>query len=182
VIDNVSDGTGTGVLNLTVPDFDGTGAFTPVPVALSDGGANTSARLTGHVTFSSSKSYSVESDTGTTLMAATQASTLSDVGSIDVSSQAGANAAIIVCDSALDFVNGTRASLGAIQNRVEETISNLSTTSENLTAARSRIQDADFAAETAELTRSQVLQQAGMAMLAQANAVPQQVLTLLRGG
>lgn len=84
-------------------------------------------------------------------------------------------------DSALDFVNGLRAKLGAVQNRVESTISNLSATSENLSAARSRIQAADFAKETAELTRSQVLQQAGMAMLAQANALPNNVLSLLRG-
>jgi flagellin len=184
VIDNVTDGTtGTGVLNLQTPDFDGTGAsstFTPVPVALNDGG-NTSARLTGRVTFSSPTSYAVSSDTGTTLLTQQASSTLSDAGSIDISSQAGANAAIIVCDSALQFVNGVRAKLGAIQKRVETTISNLSATEENLTAARSRIQDADFAQETSELTRSQVLQQAGMAMLAQANAVPNQVLQLLRG-
>jgi len=74
-----------------------------------------------------------------------------------------------------------RASLGAIQNRVQNTISNLQTTSENVSAARSRIQDADFAMETANLTRAQILQQAGTAMLAQANSLPQNVLSLLRG-
>jgi flagellin len=181
LIDNVSDGaTATGVINVVAPDVDGAGAFTPTPVALSDGATN-AARVTGKVTFNSSSSFSVGSDTGTTLMTATTGSTLSSVGAIDIGSQTGANDAIVVVDSALDFVNGLRAKLGAVQNRVESTISNLSATSENLTAARSRIQDADFAKETAELTRSQVLQQAGMAMLAQANALPNNVLTLLRG-
>jgi flagellin len=181
IIDNVSDGTGTGVLNLTAQDFDGTGAFTPVPVPLNDGG-NTSARLTGRVVFSASESYSVQSDTGTTLFTQTAASVLQDVGSIDITSQQGSNDAIIVVDGALAFVNGLRAKLGAIQNRVESTVSNLNATYENLTAARSRIQDADYAQETAALSRSQVLQQAGIAMTAQANAVPNQVLQLLRGG
>jgi flagellin len=180
LIDNVTDGAGTGTLNVASADVDGSGAFSPTPVALADGGTN-SARVTGKVTFNSSDSFSVSSDTGTTLMTAATGSTLSSVGSIDIGSQQGANDAIVVVDSALSFVNGLRAKLGAVQNRVESTISNLSATSENLTAARSRIQDADFAQETAELTRSQVLQQAGMAMLAQANALPNTVLTLLRG-
>ncbi|MET0385886.1 MAG: flagellin [Polyangiales bacterium] len=179
-IDNVSDGAGTGALNIVAPDVDGSGSFSPVSQALSDG-ANTSARVTGKVTFNSSESFSVASDTGTTLMAATAGSTLASVGQIDIGSQQGASDAITIIDSALNSVNGSRAKLGAVQNRVESTISNLSATSENLTAARSRIQDADFAQETAELTRSQVLQQAGMAMLAQANAAPNNVLTLLRG-
>jgi flagellin len=181
LIDNVSDGAGTGSLGVQSVDVDGTGAFTPAAaVTLADGGTN-SSRVTGKVTFNSSDSFSVSSDTLGTLMTAATGSTLSSVGQIDIGSQQGANDAIVVVDSALSFVNGLRAKLGAVQNRVESTISNLSATSENLTAARSRIQDADFAQETAELTRSQVLQQAGMAMLAQANALPNNVLTLLRG-
>jgi flagellin len=184
LIGSVSDGSGgTGVMNLIAPDVDGAGSFTPASVALNDGGTD-AARITGKVTFHSPESFSVASDTGTTLMAngtTATGSTLNSVGAIDISSQQGSNDAIVVVDSALSFVNGLRAKLGAVQNRVESTISNLSATSENLSAARSRIQDADFAQETASLTRSQVLQQAGMAMLAQANAVPNQVLTLLRG-
>lgn len=86
-----------------------------------------------------------------------------------------------VVDKALTNVNNSRASLGAIQNRFESVIANLATSVENLTASRSRIQDADFAMETAELTRTQILQQAGVAMLAQANSLPQNVLSLLRG-
>ena len=77
-------------------------------------------------------------------------------------------------------MNSIRADLGAIQNRFESTIANLATTSENLSAANSRILDADFAAETAKLSKSQVLQQAGISVLAQANARPQQVLSLLQ--
>ena len=100
---------------------------------------------------------------------------------IDISTFEGASSAMRVLDSALETINGIRADLGAVQNRLESTIANLSTTSENLSAARSRIQDADFAAESAELARTQVLQQAGLSVLAQANARPQQVLQLLQG-
>ncbi|WP_370231084.1 flagellin [Marinobacter nauticus] len=88
---------------------------------------------------------------------------------------------IITVDYALEQISGLRSELGAVQNRFETTIANLSTASENLSAARSRIQDADFAAESAELARTQVLQQAGLSVLAQANARPQQVLQLLQG-
>lgn len=98
---------------------------------------------------------------------------------VDVLTGAAANTALQTLDFALDKVNGLRAELGAVQTRFESTISNLSITSENLSAARSRILDADFAAETANLTRAQILQQAGTAILAQANAIPQNVLTLL---
>jgi flagellin len=92
----------------------------------------------------------------------------------------GANLAIAQIDVALTLVNGVRGDLGAIQNRFESTIVNLQTVSENLSASRSRIMDADFAAETAALTKSQILQQAGVAVLAQANASPQVVLGLLQ--
>jgi len=100
---------------------------------------------------------------------------------IDVSTREGADRAMIAVDYAIDSINGFRAELGAVQNRFESTIQNLSTTSENLSASNSRIRDADFAAETAELARTQVLQQAGMSILSQANARPQQVLQLLQG-
>jgi flagellin len=91
-----------------------------------------------------------------------------------------AQAAIPLVDTALDTVNGLRGTLGAVQNRFESTIRNLSVTAENLSDARSRIRDADFAMETAELTRTQILQQAGVAMVSQANAIPQGVLGLLQ--
>jgi flagellin len=108
------------------------------------------------------------------------AATGTAISAVDISTSAGANAALTAIDAALTTVNSTRAKLGAIQNRFESTISNLQTTSENLSASRSRIQDTDFAAETALLTRAQILQQAGTAILSQANSVPQNVLTLLR--
>lgn len=102
------------------------------------------------------------------------------VASIDISTEAGAQKAIGIIDKALEQVNATRADLGAANNRLDFTVSNLSNISEKTSAARSRIMDADFAAETANLSRSQVLQQAASAMLAQSNARPQQVLSLLR--
>ena len=99
---------------------------------------------------------------------------------VDISTVSGANTALTAVDAALSTINSARASMGAIQNRFQSTISNLQTASENVTAARSRIQDADFAAETANLSRAQILQQAGTAMVAQANQLPQGVLALLR--
>ena len=113
---------------------------------------------------------------GTTASALTGTS----LSNIDIATVAGANVALASVDSALSAVSSSRASLGAIQNRFSSTIDNLHTTSENLSASRSRIQDADFAKETANLSRAQVLQQAGTAMIAQANQMPQQVLALLR--
>jgi len=105
---------------------------------------------------------------------------LQSVNTIDISTVDGAQKAIRIVDSALNKVNAQRAQFGAIQSRFESTVNNLQTSTENLQAARSRIRDTDFAAETANLTRAQILQQAGMAMLAQANQVPQTVLSLLR--
>jgi len=101
------------------------------------------------------------------------------ISDLDISTVAGAEAALKAVDNAIGAVASQRATLGAIQNRMDSTVNNLSITSNNLAAANSRIQDADFAAETAELSRTQVLQQAGISILAQANAAPQQVLSLL---
>ncbi|MDI3490880.1 MAG: flagellin [Thauera sp.] len=108
-----------------------------------------------------------------------QAGDLKSVNKIDISTVSGATDALDVIDGALSRINSIRADLGAVQNRFESTIANLNTSTENLSAARSRIRDTDFAAETANLTRSQILQQAGTAMLAQANALPNNVLSLL---
>ncbi|MEX2333464.1 MAG: flagellin, partial [Pseudohongiella sp.] len=99
---------------------------------------------------------------------------------VDISTQKGATEALAAIDNALNSVNSARADLGAVQNRFEATISNLAINSENLSAANSRIRDADFAAEAANLARSQVLQQAGISILSQANASGQQVLSLLQ--
>ena len=103
------------------------------------------------------------------------------IAAADITTIEGANRLITSVDSALDQINAIRGQLGAIQNRFESTVRNLSSISEALSAANSRILDADFAAETAMLSKNQVLQQAGVSVLAQANAMPQQVLKLLQG-
>jgi flagellin len=99
---------------------------------------------------------------------------------IDISTVEGANKAIVAIDNALERVNNVRSDLGAVNNRLDFTINNLTSISQNASASRSRIEDADFALETSKLSRSQVLMQASQAMLAQANSQPQQVLSLLR--
>jgi flagellin len=102
------------------------------------------------------------------------------VADLDVTSFEGAQLAIKIADAALSTVNSQRAEFGALQSRFSSTIANLSTTAENLSASKSRIVDTDFAAETASMTRGQILQQAGTAMLAQANQLPNGVMSLLR--
>ncbi len=170
-------------------DFQGNGDPSAVALTGPTGGvgANDSAIASGTVEFSSSGSFSVSSSVaetaGSILNVAADTvvgSNLQSVSSVDIGTIDGANSAIEIADAALEQISGIRADLGAAQNRFESTIANLSTTSENLSAANSRILDADFAAETAKLSKAQVLQQAGISVLAQANARPQQVLSLLQ--
>ena len=123
-----------------------------------------------------SPSLATDATTSSLRQSFTASGSLDDV---DVLTAAGANEAIQRIDAALTSTSELRSTFGAIQNRFESTIANLSVTSENLDASRSRIQDADFAAETAALTRAQILQQAGISVLSQANAQPQNVLALL---
>ncbi|MCK5192449.1 MAG: flagellin, partial [Desulfobulbaceae bacterium] len=146
--------------------------------------AGSDVTVGGSVIFDAAKSYTITAaDALGGLFDDTTAhgSTLKAVSTIDVSSQTGANQALSIVDSALTFVDDLRADLGALQNRFESTIANLMNVSENISAAKSRIVDADFALETATLTKAQILQQAGIAMLAQANTIPQAALTLLQG-
>jgi flagellin len=160
-------------------------------VTLYDGGARDGADSTvvgGQVTFNGLGSYNVSSSIAGSAgsifsgaAASSNAAGMTSVSAVDIGTVQGANDALEILDGAMAQVNSIRADLGAIQNRFESTIANLGTASENLSAARSRIRDTDFAAETATLTRAQILQQAGVAMLAQANALPQNVLSLLRG-
>jgi flagellin len=145
------------------------------------GAANNNIGYTGTITLDSEKSFIATGTAGSVLTTASEGSDLMSVSSIDLSSFSKATDALSIVDSALAAVNGQRAKFGALQARFETTIANLQITSENLSASRSRIRDADFAAETAALSRAQVLQQAGTAMLAQANALPQNVLRLLQG-
>jgi len=143
-------------------------------------GGTVSAIKTGTVTLSSTKGALSVGSSNADVFGAINSS-FSALAAVDLSTAAGASAALSVIDSSLSQVNSGRADLGAVQNRFSSTISSLMTTSENLAASRSRIQDADFAAETAALSRAQVLQQAATAMVAQANQLPQQVLQLLKG-
>ena len=162
-----------------------------VSAATSASGATTFTAA-GQVTLDSARSYSVTIASSMSIQAGvlsggamvgtsatTYGSTLQRVDSLDITTIKGANDAIHICDSAIDAVNAQRAKYGALQNRFEHTISNLQTSHENVSAARSRIQDADYAAETAALSRNQVLQQAATSMLTQANNLPQNILTLL---
>jgi flagellin len=138
-----------------------------------------SATFRGQLTLNSTSNISLAS-ADVIGYASTSLQTAGSVASIDISSSVGANSAIASVDSALTSVNAARATLGATQNRFSAVVSSLTTSSENISAARSRIRDTDFAAETAALTRGQILQQAGTAMLAQANALPNTVLSLLK--
>jgi len=108
------------------------------------------------------------------------ASSLTATGTVDVSSAASASAALVTLETDIDDISKQRATFGAVQNRFESVISNLQNYSENLSSSRSRIMDTDFASETANLTKAQILQQASTSILAQANQLPQSALSLLR--
>ncbi len=155
------DSVGTGLVLSSVKDsIDKDGAYKGFAVAATAGGA-----------------YTDDATVGTPPAGPPAKQFGSD---LDISSVKGAQQALEIVDKALNSINSTRADLGAVQNRFTSVVANLQTSSENLASSRSRIRDTDFAKETAELTRTQILQQAGTAMLAQANQVPQNVMSLLR--
>ncbi|TXI16560.1 MAG: flagellin [Nitrosomonas sp.] len=168
IIDTYDGGAGETI------DFGGT--------TLDDGTAQDSdAVAVGTVELTSSEGQIIATNAETDVFtAATDTSSFQSLALTDISSSDGAQTAIEVLDAALSQINTARADLGAIQNRFSSTIANLQSASENLSASRSRIQDADFASETANMTRGQILQQAGVAILAQANSLPNNVLSLLR--
>jgi flagellin len=178
----------TGAVSLTAADGrdivlgDGTGtsaAITGISAATFHGNMTLSSSNTNGIVVSGAANASAGLAAFTGQVAATQSST-NTVSSIDISTAGGASDALKVIDAALTSVNSARASMGAYQNRLSSVVSNLQSSAENMTASRSRIQDADFATETASLTRGQILQQAGTAMLAQANSLPNGVMALLR--
>jgi len=175
----VSDTTAANGGAVTVQKLDDTGAASGAAVTLAADATADNGLVSGRITLDSDKSFAVDVTTSNAF--ADTGSTLKKVSDLDVSTFAKASEALKTVDSALTFINSERAKLGALQSRFETTIANLHVTSENLSASRSRIQDADFAAETANLSRAQVLQQAGTAMIAQANQLPQQVMALLKG-
>lgn len=168
-------------------DADGNTITNQAVVQLVDGTNNDSATITGTVTFASDAAFSVASNMSAAngaIAAGTadtaQTSTATKLSTVNIATEAGAQTAIRVIDAAIQSVSTSRADLGALQARFDSIISNLTTGVENQSAAQSRIRDADFAVETAALTRAQILQQAGTAVLAQANAAPQNVLALLQ--
>jgi flagellin len=146
-------------------------------------GATTTVTAKGSIRLTSAEAITIGGNTPTNAGFAAGSLALgnSALSSSSVTTAANANTTLSRVDAALTAVSSLRSTFGAIQNRFESTISNLQMASENMQASRSRIQDADFASETATLTKNQILQQAGVAMLAQANALPQNVLSLLRG-
>ncbi|NVM75452.1 flagellin [Duganella sp. SG902] len=187
ITNDLADATGLGsasIAGASTPANGTTAAVNAPAVAIPISTAGQSVTVGGKLSFSSDSGFSISS-TGTAVLGGTAGtaigSDLQSVAKLDVSTVDGANAALKTIDSALNQINSNRAALGAIQNRFASTISNLNTATENLSASRSRIQDTDFAAETASLTRGQILQQAGTAILAQANSLPNGVLSLLRG-
>ena len=183
--DDIAITNGASSASITLDAYDAQASLT-AGVDTFDGAVATAAAAGGTVAthgtieFASDKGYSLTSTAAGYVAAAGQASTLQAVNTIDISTVNGSTKALKIIDSALAAVNSQRATFGALQSRFEASISNLQVTSENMSAARSRIQDADFAAETASLSRAQILQQAGTAMVAQANQLPQGVLSLLK--
>ena len=143
-------------------------------------GTYTANTVHGMISLSSDTAYSISGANATKAGLQNASSTLNTISAVDISTVAGANNAISLIDGALSQISTIRGSMGALQNRFSSVVASLTASSENLSAARSRIQDADYAAETAQLTRNQILQQAGVAMLAQANQLPQLVLSLLK--
>lgn len=186
---NVSASDTASTIDFTNRDFaggvydtnaDGTDDATALTITAAASGA-TDGLATGAVRFNSSRSFTVDNlDTVFTATNALQGGALNDVASVDISTAIGAQEALTTIDKAIESIDSSRGDLGAIQNRFQSTISNLDNVRENVSAARSRIRDTDFAAETANLSKNQVLQQAGLAVLAQANASSQNVLSLLR--
>ncbi|GGA90367.1 B-type flagellin [Neiella marina] len=176
-------------LSVQAYEYDGT---TFAGAAQTVGGGAGSVTIAGTVRLDSSTSYTVDA-TGNTLVGSSDAtglygaavasnvSGLAQVSDIDVGTAKGAQDALAVIDGALNYIDSSRAQLGAVQNRLTSTISNLDNIIENQSSARSRIRDTDFAAETTELTKNQILQQAGTSILAQAQQLPQAALSLLQG-
>lgn len=163
--------------SITIATKDGSGDYGSAE-ALADG-----LIATGAVELNSAKGYTLNGAGVTGLFAATGTTATSvktTITNTDITTADGAQSAIAVIDKAITAIDTQRADLGAVQNRFDSTVANLQSIVENSTSARSRIQDADFAAETAELTKQQTLQQASTAILAQANQLPSAVLSLLQ--
>jgi len=177
--EDFEDSTGAGSIVATGVNYDGTVGNTPI--TLTAGGTD-STTAAGTIRLSSINAFSITAaDLTVGSNVVPNVSELDTVGNIDIQTQSGSQNALAVIDGAIAKIDAQRADLGAIQNRFSHTISNLANISENVSASRSRIQDTDFATETAEMTKNQILQQAGTSILSQANQIPQAALSLLGG-
>jgi flagellin len=174
-----ADGRDIKLESTTVNAATGTGQGVAAAITTTEGKVNLSSTSKDGIVVSGG-AVAVAGLTAATT-SATMTSQVNSVNTIDISTAKGAQDALAAIDGALNKINSSRSDLGALQNRFSSVVSGLATTTENLTASRSRITDTDFAAETANLSRSQILQQAGTAMLAQANQLPNSVMSLLRG-
>lgn len=165
----------TGGLNLQGKDMDGNNAGDEAQLTATVG----TAIATGSIRLNSTESFAVTGDATLDLAATDEFSKLETVSKIDLSTQSGAQKAVDVLDGAIGMIDAQRSDLGAMQNRLNSTINNLANTRENAAAGMSRIKDVDFAQETVNLTKQQILQQAGTSILAQAKQIPQAALSLL---
>lgn len=182
VIENFNDGTGVGTLTLEKLNFEGQSFAAPVTATLTSQAVTDSGRVIGELRMSGAAAFTVTTgDAELFAVNGSNASSLTAVSTINISTPVGAQAALSIVDAAITSIDAARAELGAVQNRLSSTISNLQNIVENVSAARSRIRDTDYAVETANLSKSQVLQQAGLTVLSQANASSQSVLALLQG-
>ncbi|URR00079.1 flagellin [Pseudoalteromonas sp. SCSIO 43095] len=168
-------------LAITTQGYDGTDAPAgAITLTSGDGTTDDTARIYGAVQLNSATTFTAQADSD--LLAAdtdVDTSSVIAVDTVDISTQSGSQDALAIIDNAIAMIDDQRADLGAIQNRFGHTISNLANIQENVSASRSRIQDTDFATETAQMTKNQILQQAGTSILSQANQLPQAALSLL---
>jgi len=175
----IDDFTSSGDIVATGLNYD-TSATGSTAITLTGAGATNSTVVAGTLRLNSTESFAVTSNDATLgANTAVNVSANVNVDNVDLGTQASAQSAIDVIDSAISQIDAQRASLGALQNRFSHTISNLANIQENVAASRGRIQDADFAIETANMTKNQILQQAGTTILAQANQIPQAAISLL---
>ena len=182
---------GTAAITVQAMKADGATMSSIAAVTVTSGGSADSTMVTGSVVMTADAAFSVQDEetgstdtsgaTGYFASSASASSSLSAVSAINVGTVSGARGALDAIDGAIRMISAQRSDLGSTSNRLDSTVSNLTNISSNLQAGKGRIEDADFAAETTSLAKSQILQQASTAMLAQANASKQNVLSLLQG-
>ena len=185
VLGDFNHSTSASTMSVTAYDFFGDSISAATAITLTDG-SNDSVTVNGEVQLSSSQAFALTTVVADDFFGASGAtdtayqSSLEKVGDIDLGSMLGAQKALDVIDGAIDMVNTQRADLGAVSNRLDKTVNNLTNIVENTSGSKSHIKDANFAAETSKLTKAQILNQAATSMLAQANASKQTVLALLQ--